>query len=95
MHRAPHPDEIALVCKLSYVPYGEVKWALRKGFKYPLLLTYDEQGRALDVMEELNEGYVAGMAEVFPKRARAARWRFDAVIWFKSDEIATYVKLMI
>ena len=95
--QAPHPDEIALVRKLSYVPYCEAKWALGKGFKYPLALTYEEQERALDVMEELNGGSAAGMAEVFPNRAspRRLRWQFDAVIWFKDAEIATYVKLMI
>lgn len=95
MHKAPHPDEIAYVRKDAYSSYREAKWALNKGYKFPLRLTFEEAKTALNVIQELQED-ARGVAEVFPKNTiNGSVWKWDSIVWFKSEELATYVKLMI
>ena len=101
MHKAPHPDEIIIYRRQYPVSYKEAKWALGKGFKYPVMMNYDEAAKAYHVLKG-EFGSVRGLAEVHPKtplHRKNGQWILSldkrTAVWFRDEGIATYVKLMI
>jgi|TARA_R110000851_G_scaffold35574_2_gene93392 hypothetical protein len=86
-HSAPHPDQISYFrLRTPGESYATVKRAMRRGYCYPLKLTFAN----LVYLKTLDDD-VFDMVAVLPLRS----YQHRETVWFADAGMATYAKLMI
>jgi hypothetical protein len=93
---APHPDDISRARFGRDVSHASTKLALRRGFKYPLLVTFSQLRYLMrDHAGDVNAAVLSCERKIQLMAYGRQRRRRQDTIWFKDAAVATYVKLII